>query len=116
VNSRLAQELGKWGDAQGKPAIHDALYRAYFVAGENLADEKLLADVAARVGLPRDEAKRVLEERTFRELVDADWSRAHELGVTGVPTFVCGDRAVVGAQPYEVLERMVSMAGAQAKR
>ena len=31
-NSRLAQELGKWADTQpGGEALHDALFRAYFV-------------------------------------------------------------------------------------
>ena len=33
--------------------------------------------------------------------------------VTGVPTFVVGDRAVVGAQPYEALEKLVVEAGAE---
>ena len=32
-----------------------------------------------------------------------------------VPTFVVGDRAVVGAQPYEALERLVIEAGAQGR-
>ena len=27
--------------------------------------------------------------------VDRDWARAAELGVTGVPTFLVGDRGVV---------------------
>jgi predicted DsbA family dithiol-disulfide isomerase len=33
--------------------------------------------------------------------------------VTGVPTFVVQGRGVVGAQPYEILERLVVLAGAQ---
>jgi len=37
-NSRLAQELGKWADTQpGGEALHDALYRAYFVDARNIA-------------------------------------------------------------------------------
>jgi predicted DsbA family dithiol-disulfide isomerase len=111
-NSRLAQELGKWGDARGTPSLHDALYRAHFVDGANLSRIDALVAVAERVGLPGDEARAVLEERTFRDAVDADWDRARELGVTGVPTFVCGGRGLVGAQPYEALERFVRMAGA----
>ena len=35
-NSRLAQELGKWADACGVEAIHDILYRAYFVENRNI--------------------------------------------------------------------------------
>jgi len=45
--------------------------------------------------------------------VDADWQRAMQLGVTGVPTFVAQGRGVVGAQPYEILERLVVLAGTQ---
>ena len=38
-NSRLAQELGKWADTRPDgEAIHDALYRAYFVDARNIGD------------------------------------------------------------------------------
>ena len=54
-NSRLAQELGKWADTQpGGEAIHDRLYKAYFVEARNLADVDLLVDIAVSVGLPAD--------------------------------------------------------------
>ena len=40
-NSRLAQEIGKWADTQpGGDAIHDLLYRAYFVDARNIGDEE----------------------------------------------------------------------------
>jgi predicted DsbA family dithiol-disulfide isomerase len=112
-NSRLAQELGKWGDAQGVEAIHGALYRAYFVDSKDISRLDDLVAIAAGAGLPADEARRVLGERTFRDAVDEDWARARELGVTGVPTYVCDGRGVVGAQPYDVLEKLVRAAGAQ---
>jgi predicted DsbA family dithiol-disulfide isomerase len=111
-NSRLAQELGKWAEAEGRPAIHDALYRAYFVDGTDIDSVDALVGIAERVGLPADEARRTLSERTFRAAVDGDWAHARALGVTGVPTFVAGGRAVVGAQPYAALERLVQLAGA----
>ena len=66
-NSRLAQEFGKWADTQpGGEAIHDRLYKAYFVDAKNLADVDLLVDIAASVGLPADEARAVLDERRFK--------------------------------------------------
>jgi predicted DsbA family dithiol-disulfide isomerase len=37
------------------------------------------------------------------------------MGITGVPTFVAAGRGVVGAQPYEVLERLVRAAGAKSR-
>lgn len=112
-NSRLAQELGKWGDDQpGGERIHDALFRAYFVDGINLADIDRLVEIAVAVGLPEDEAREVLMFRGYRDAVDADWQRAAELGVTSVPTFVSDGRGVIGAQPYEILERFADDIGA----
>jgi predicted DsbA family dithiol-disulfide isomerase len=112
-NSRLAQELGAWAETRDGGRIHDEVFRAYFVDGVNLADVDTLVAVAERAGLPAGEARAVVTERRFRDVVDRDWTRSRQLGVTGVPTFVAGDRGVVGAQPYEVLERLVVAAGAR---
>jgi predicted DsbA family dithiol-disulfide isomerase len=110
-NSRLAQELGKWADTQpGGEALHDALFRAYFVEARDISQPTVLLEIAARVGLPVEEARRVLEDRTFKTDVDADWALSRRYGVTGVPTFVAGRHGVVGAQPYEVLEQLVRQA------
>ena len=105
----LAQELGKWAEMQpGGEQIH---VRAYFVDNLNLARAENLIAVAEGVGLSIDEARGVLRERYFRESVDEDWRRSRELGITGVPTFIMGDRGLVGAQPYEQLESFVTAAG-----
>ena len=112
-NSRLAQELGKWADTQpGGEAIHDALYRAYFVDARNIGDLEILVDIAQSVGLDGNEARAVLTERRFKDAVDADWAKSHAYGLTGVPTFVAARYGVVGAQPYEVLEQLLEKAGA----
>jgi predicted DsbA family dithiol-disulfide isomerase len=104
-NSRLAQELAKWADTQRYgERIHNALFQAYFVDNVNLAVVENLIAIAKQVGLSPVEAARVLVERQFRGAVDADWQRSRELGITGVPTFVIGDSALVGAQPFEQLE------------
>ena len=112
-NSRRAQELGKWADTQenGEP-LHDALYRAYFVDTKNIYDMDILFDVVNSVGLDAKEARRVLAESLFVEEVDNDWEKSRTYGVTGVPTFVAGGYGVVGAQPYEALEKLMKQAGA----
>ena len=113
-NSRLAQELAKWAEGSaGGEAIHDALFRAYFEAGVNIARIDELVLIAERAGLASAEAHEVLESRRYEAEVDADWRRSRELGITGVPTFVAGTHAVVGAQPYSALERLVIAAGAE---
>jgi len=115
-NSRLAQELGKWADTQpGGEAIHDALYKAYFVEGQNIGDIEVLVAIAAAVGLNADEARQVVEQRTFKDAIDADWSKSRSYGVTGVPTFVAGGYGVVGAQPYETLAQLIEKVGEEAR-
>ena len=115
-NSRLAQELGKWADTRAEgEAIHDALYRAYFVDGRNIADLDTLVAIAESVGLSGSAARAALEQRSFKAAVDEDWVRSRRVGVTGVPTFAAGGYGVVGAQAYETLESLVTRAGAVAR-
>jgi predicted DsbA family dithiol-disulfide isomerase len=107
-NSRLAQELGKWAESQpGGEAIHDALFRAYFVDARNIGDPAVLLQIAKSLGLDEAKAREVLEKRTHKAGVDADWEKSRRYGVTGVPTFVIGNQGVVGAQPYETLVELV---------
>ena len=103
-NSRLAQEMGKWAEQQGKgDAFHDAAFRAYFADSRNIADINILTDLAASVGLDAKEANAMLAARPFRAAVDTDWTRAYESGVTAVPTFLFNGQTLVGAQPYNAL-------------
>jgi predicted DsbA family dithiol-disulfide isomerase len=112
-NSRLAQELAKWAESKGKGyEIHDPLFRAFFVAAKNIGDREALVDIAKKIGLPADEARDTLISQSFKEAVDGDWRRCAELGVNAVPTFLIGRYALVGAQPYEEMERLVSKASA----
>ncbi len=107
-NSRLAQELSKWGESfpEGE-TLNLKLFEAYFVEGQNLAETEVLLDVTEAAGLSRETAAEVIQERSFRSAVDADWKRARKLGVTGVPTFVSGNQGLAGAQPFEALEQLI---------
>ena len=103
-NSRLAQELAKWSESLGKgDEFHDAAFRAYFADGLNIGDTSILLELGNRVGLPPGEIQTVLDTRSYKDAVDADWSRANQLGITAVPTFRLNQQVLVGAQPYNVL-------------
>ncbi|MSM39440.1 MAG: hypothetical protein GJT30_07455 [Geobacter sp.] len=107
-NSRLAQELGKWAEAQGRGnEFHKAVYRAFFVAGVNIALVDELVRTAAAIGLSADEARTVLEGRSYAAAVDADWQRARDLGITAVPTHLCGGRRLTGFAAYEDFVRLI---------
>lgn len=115
-NSRLAQELAKWAETQ-RPEVDFilALYQAYFVHGLNIGDKDVLLNVAMECGLPVQESREVLTTRSFSAAVDSDWSECRAIGLTGVPAFVVGQNGVVGAQPYEVLKKLVLNAGAKTR-
>ena len=107
-NSRLAQELATWAATKGKAEeVANALFRAYFVDVKNISKVEVLADIAERNDLPKDEATDVLLSRKYKEAVDEDWRRCAAFGVNGVPTFLAGRYLMVGAQPYEELKRLI---------
>ena len=105
-NSRLAQELGAWADTQeGGDAFHDKMFTTYFVDNKNINDKDVLSQVVSETGLDVEQARDVLNTRSFGPKVAEDWERAWSDGVTGIPTFAARDLFVFGCQPYEVLER-----------
>jgi predicted DsbA family dithiol-disulfide isomerase len=107
-NSRRAQELGKWAEAQGRgEAFRAAVYRGYFVEGRNIALPEELAGMAKSAGLDSDEARRVAATGAFSAAVDADWARARSMGVNAVPTHVIDRRASSGFLPYDALREFV---------
>lgn len=108
-NSRLAQELGLWADSKGRGhAFHMAAFRAYFAHGHNLAREDVLLTLVHDAGLCRSEAQTILADRSWAARVDSDWQYARDMGITAVPTFVCGSGRLIGAQSYDSLAALVT--------
>ena len=108
-NSRLAQELGAWADAETDhgDALHNKLFEAYFVRNDNIGDASVLLALITELGLPVERASEVLTNRLYSPEINAQWQRSWDNGITGVPTFVSHDLMVVGHQTSEVLARFV---------
>ncbi|OQW98488.1 MAG: hypothetical protein BWK74_04450 [Desulfobacteraceae bacterium A6] len=68
----------------------------------------MLLDLAESAGLPREEAAVVIKTRSFKAAVDADWTFSREKEITAVPMFVMQQDRLVGAQPYDMLERLMA--------
>ena len=108
-NSRLAQELSKWACNHAKgEAIHNLLYKAYFVEGINIGKIEELMKIAQKAGLDPDSAKKILENREFKSDVDRDWQHSRKMGITGVPTTCSEDLTLVGCRSYEEYEQFVN--------
>jgi predicted DsbA family dithiol-disulfide isomerase len=109
-NSQRAQELGKWAESLNRgEEFHLAVFKAYFADGLNIAKIPVLVEVAESVGLKGVEE--VLSNGAFTEAVDRDWRYSRTCGITAVPTFVAKGRALVGAQPYDLLKEFISEEG-----
>ena len=52
-----------------------------------------------------------VEDGRYRERVMADYELAQRVGFSGVPAFILGNRAIVGAQPYAVFEQVMAQLG-----
>lgn len=108
-NSRRAQELGKWAeDQQRGEAFHNGVYRAYFVAGRNIARPDVLVAIAGEAGLDTVAARQVLDEGRFAAAVDADWQRTRDMGISAVPTLQHGRCRLVGFHPYAEYRELVA--------
>lgn len=55
----------------------------------------------------------VIAKRCFTEMVDDHWAIYEGYGFTGLPTLVSSGPKVVGAQPKEVYERLMTAVGAE---
>jgi predicted DsbA family dithiol-disulfide isomerase len=114
-NSRLAQELGLWAQTKGRGhRFHMEAFKAYFVKGENIAEKQVLMNLVELSGLDGKQGLKVIETREFSGAVDRDWELSRQKGVTAVPSFFFGPDRIVGAQSYEVLERLILNHGVNA--
>ena len=111
TNTVKAHELIHFAKAQGRQLdMKERLLKAYFVDGRHVGRIEDLADLAAEIGLDRDEVVRVLTDETYLAEVKADVAQAAAYGIQGVPFFVIdGTYGVSGAQDAttfaDVLER-----------
>ncbi|PCN47197.1 disulfide bond formation protein DsbA [Curtobacterium sp. 'Ferrero'] len=92
----------------------ERLFTAYFERGEHVGQDESLADLAASVGLDRDEVLTTLRDDAQLAAVRADQAQAQAFGINGVPFFVIdGKYGVSGAQDpatfAQVLQQVVQL-------
>lgn len=81
----------------------DRILRAYFTESKHIGDHETLAELAADVGLNREEVEKMLSSNEMADAVRADQQTGQQYGITGVPFFLINKKyALTGAQPTEV--------------
>ncbi len=117
-HTHLALQASEWahnqGDARTVLDYHRALFKAHFTDHENLMEPDVLARAATSVGLDGDDLRAALAEGRYKQAVDEGIEHSYAIGVSGIPTFILNDQyAVVGAQTYEVFERVMAEMGVE---
>jgi predicted DsbA family dithiol-disulfide isomerase len=110
TNTVKAHQFLHYAKAHGKQSeAKERLLRAYFVEGRHVGRPEDLADLAAEIGLDRDDVLRSLLDDEFLGAVDADQRTAAEYGIQAVPFFVIDGRyGISGAQPAAVFAKALA--------
>ena len=100
TNTVLGHQLIHYAKAHDRQLdMTERLLKAYFVEGRHVGKVADLADLAAEIGLDRDDVIRSLTAHEFLADVRTDQALALEYGIEGVPFFVIdGKYGVSGAQ------------------
>lgn len=110
TNTILAHQLAHYAKAHGRQLeMLERLFAAYFVEGRHVGHVADLADLAAEIGLDRDDVVRSLSAGEHLPDVHADQRQAREYGIGGVPFFVFdGKYGVSGAQEAATFASVLS--------
>lgn len=102
-NSKDAHRLIQFAKTRGLgDQAEEALFKAYFTEGRNMANLNDLAEIGVSIGLDSVELTSILESDAFAYEMMQDIQEAQNIGVQGVPFFVFDRKyAISGAQPVE---------------
>ena len=88
--------------------LAQALYRAYFVADRDISSPEITADVAATLGLKRDDVLAALNDPAVKDLLKNEVDAAIQLGVFGSPYIVVDGEPFWGIDRFDQLERWLA--------
>jgi predicted DsbA family dithiol-disulfide isomerase len=110
--TRLAFEGLEFAKARGKgDEYNDRVMRAFFQESRNIGDPEVLGQLSAEMGLPADEFRRALDSHEYAGQVERLLRHAQdEMGITGVPLFVIGNRTLMGLQSKDAIASAIQEA------
>jgi len=113
INSRPALQAAEFArDTSHFLGMHHELFKAYWGQQRDVSDLDVLRDIGQRVGLDVEAMMQAVMADRYGPLLDARRQEAEDLMISGIPAHVVADRyLVMGAQPYDVFERLMARLG-----
>jgi len=97
------------------PRIVEILFFEYFIEGLDIGRQDILQEIGERAGLDGNAIGGYLNSEEDIDFVYDQNTRAHRMGVNGVPAFVFNENMIIsGAQEPQILARMIDAALAMA--
>ena len=107
-NSHLSLKANEFAKNNGKfKEFHLAIFKAYFEENKNIGKINVILDIAESVGLNKQKLEEYLQSDEAEKILKENSNFAFKHGITGVPTFIIGDKIIVGAQPYDFLKKAI---------
>jgi predicted DsbA family dithiol-disulfide isomerase len=110
ANSFDAHRLIQFAKIEDKAnEMEEALFRAYFTEGKNIADYDTLVSLASNIGLDGKQSREMLQSDQFSNQVNHDIHIAKAMNIQGVPFFLFDRKyAVSGARETEVFAKALA--------
>jgi predicted DsbA family dithiol-disulfide isomerase len=109
-NTLNAHRLIRWAEGQGKGWVaKEALFNAFFTQGRDVGDKAVLIEIGCEIGLDEALLSELYASDRDVDQIKREVQEAQQIGVSAVPTFIVArKRGVSGAQPPEVLEKLLT--------
>jgi len=104
-NTLDAHRLIRWAYGAGaQDRVVERLFQRYFVEGRDIGERDSLIETAAECGMDAELVGKLLDDGADVTEVREEISQAQQIGVTGVPFYILGQRfGVSGAQEASTL-------------
>nr|WP_306266779.1 DsbA family oxidoreductase [Pararhizobium sp. IMCC3301] len=115
-NTLDAHRLIHWAEQEDlQNQMAERLFQAYFLEGQNIGDDDVLAALSGEVGMDDDEILDRLHTDLAKDIVKQQIGESQKLGISGVPCFILGQKyAVMGAQEPETLAEAITRTATEA--
>jgi len=108
-NTLNSHRLIRWAGNTGvQTDVVQRLFTAYFEEGRDIGDISVLEMIAADAGMDAVLVSELLASDADSALIEREDHLAHEMGISGVPTFIFNNRFLIqGAREAELLVKVI---------